>query len=78
MKDIGETAGLWISYAPADTVFDSTVDEMVNAYETVADRQAGTACHVANAAVFLAFDDAVYISGVALTSDGGPQITAGG
>jgi NAD(P)-dependent dehydrogenase (short-subunit alcohol dehydrogenase family) len=37
----------------------------------------GTAWDVANAAVFLASDDAAYINGVALPVDGGLHIKAG-
>ena len=41
-------------------------------------RKMGTAWDVANAAVFLASDDAAYINGVELPVDGGLHVKAGG
>lgn len=56
----------------------ASVDEMVAARHKVSPTgRMGTAWDVANAAVFLASDDAAYINGVALPVDGGLHVKAG-
>ena len=55
-----------------------TVEEMVAARHKISPTgRMGTAWDIANAAVFLASDDAAYINGVALPVDGGLHIKAG-
>jgi NAD(P)-dependent dehydrogenase (short-subunit alcohol dehydrogenase family) len=55
-----------------------TVDEMVAARNKISPTgRMGTAWDIANAAVFLASDDAAYVNGVALPVDGGLHIKAG-
>jgi NAD(P)-dependent dehydrogenase (short-subunit alcohol dehydrogenase family) len=60
------------------TGFYDTIDDMVKARDKLSPTgKMGSAWDVANAAVFLASDDAAYINGVALPVDGGLHIKAG-
>ena len=60
------------------TTFYASVDEMVAArHKASPTGRMGTAWDVANAAVFLASDDAAYINGVELPVDGGLHVKAG-
>ena len=55
-----------------------TIDEMIAARHKISPTgRMGTAWDIANAAVFLASDDAAYINGVELPVDGGLHIKAG-
>ncbi|MDQ4060890.1 MAG: SDR family oxidoreductase [Pseudomonadota bacterium] len=61
------------------TTFYASMDEMVAARHKLSPTgRMGTAWDVANAAVFLASDDAAYINGVELPVDGGLHVKAGG
>ncbi|MDF3064160.1 MAG: 3-oxoacyl-[acyl-carrier protein] reductase [Microvirga sp.] len=60
------------------TTFYASVEEMVQARHKLSPTgRMGTAWDVANAAVFLASDDAAYINGVELPVDGGLHVKAG-
>jgi NAD(P)-dependent dehydrogenase (short-subunit alcohol dehydrogenase family) len=60
------------------TAFYGSVEEMIQARHRMSPTgKMGTAWDVANAAVFLASDDAAYINGVELPVDGGLHVKAG-
>jgi NAD(P)-dependent dehydrogenase (short-subunit alcohol dehydrogenase family) len=60
------------------TTFYASVEEMVEARHKLSPTgRMGTAWDIANAAVFLASDDAAYINGVELPVDGGLHVKAG-